>query len=142
MFLFLPPMFMLMVLFLTFYDPEFRLDSASSAPNSMSGFEIRNSGASVVIGTSLRASDSSKTIRPLVAALTFRVTNLYNKSSGTALIVEGLLNAASAGILIYIGTGGSPLLATDFMNPKLQLLQVGAGVFLLLGATLMSLLAI
>ncbi|KAE8676337.1 Zinc transporter 3 [Hibiscus syriacus] len=140
---------------------------------------------SVIIGISLGASESPKTIRPLVAALTFHqffegmglggcisqaefkcravtimalffslttpvgiaigigITNVYDESSSTALIVEGLLNAASAGILIYMAL--VDLLAADFMNPKLQnngLLQVGASVSLLLGATLMSLLAI
>ncbi|GMI66238.1 zinc transporter 5 precursor [Hibiscus trionum] len=140
---------------------------------------------SVIIGISLGTSESPKTIRPLVAALTFHqffegmglggcisqaefkcravtimalffslttpigiaigigITNTYDESSPTALIVEGLLNAASAGILIYMAL--VDLLAADFMNPKLQsngLLQVGASVSLLLGATLMSLLAI
>ncbi|KAK8711862.1 hypothetical protein V6N13_147122 [Hibiscus sabdariffa] len=140
---------------------------------------------SVIIGISLGASESPKTIRPLVAALTFHqffegmglggcisqaefkcravtimtlffslttpvgiaigigITNIYDESSPTALIVEGLLNATSAGILIYMAL--VDLLAADFMNPKLQnngLLQIGASVSLLLGATLMSLLAI
>ncbi|KAK8588585.1 hypothetical protein V6N12_023014 [Hibiscus sabdariffa] len=136
---------------------------------------------SVIIGISLGASESPKTIKPLVAALPFHqffegmgladakfncravtlmvlffslttpvgiaigigITNIYDESSPTALIVEGLLNAASAGILIYMAL--VDLLAADFMNPKLQnngLLQVGASVSLLLGATMMSLLAI
>ncbi|KAK8588578.1 hypothetical protein V6N12_023007 [Hibiscus sabdariffa] len=140
---------------------------------------------SVIIGISLGASESPKTIKPLVAALTFHqffegmglggcitqaefkcqavtimalffslttpvgiaigigITNIYDESSPTALIVEGLLNATSAGILIYMAL--VDLLAADFMNPKLQnngLLQIGASVSLILGATLMSLLAI
>ncbi|XVF31749.1 hypothetical protein REPUB_Repub17cG0018800 [Reevesia pubescens] len=140
---------------------------------------------SVIIGISLGASDSPKTIKPLVAALTFHqffegmglggcisqaqfkfraiaimvlffslttpvgiaigigISNIYNESSPTALIVEGIFNAASAGILIYMAL--VDLLAADFMNPKLQnngILQVGASVFLLLGAALMSLLAV
>ncbi|XVF81654.1 hypothetical protein PTKIN_Ptkin15bG0172700 [Pterospermum kingtungense] len=140
---------------------------------------------SVIIGISLGASESPKTIRPLVAALTFHqffegmglggcisqaqfksrsvaimalffslttpigiaigigISNTYNESSPTALIVEGLLNSASAGILIYMAL--VDLLAADFMNPKLQnngLLQAGASVCLLLGSGLMSLLAI
>ncbi|MBA0860664.1 hypothetical protein Goshw_019895 [Gossypium schwendimanii] len=140
---------------------------------------------SVIIGISLGASESPKTIKPLVAALTFHqffegmglggcisqakfkgrsvaimslffslttpvgiaigiaITNAYEENSPTALIVEGLLNAASSGILIYMAL--VDLLAADFMNPKLQnngILQVGASVSLLLGAGLMSLLAI
>ncbi|MBA0741785.1 hypothetical protein Gogos_014911 [Gossypium gossypioides] len=139
---------------------------------------------SVIIGISLGASESPKTIKPLVAALTFHqffegmglggcisqakfkgrsvaimslffslttpvgiaigiaITNAYDENSPTALIVEGLLNAASSGILIYMAL--VDLLAADFMNPKLQnngILQVGASVSLLLGAGLMSLLA-
>ncbi|XWS47437.1 hypothetical protein CRYUN_Cryun14cG0151900 [Craigia yunnanensis] len=140
---------------------------------------------SVIIGISLGASESPKTIRPLVAALTFHqffegmglggciaqaqfksrsvaimvlffslttpvgiaigigISNIYDESSPTALIVEGIFNAASAGILIYMAL--VDLLAADFMNPKLQnngLLQAGASVSLLLGSGLMSLLAV
>ncbi|PPD93923.1 hypothetical protein GOBAR_DD09074 [Gossypium barbadense] len=114
---------------------------------------------SVIIGISLGASESPKTIKPLVAALTFHqffegmglggcISQAKFKGRSvaiipTALIVEGLLNAASSGILIYMAL--VDLLAADFMNPKLQnngILQVGASVSLLLGAGLMSLLAI
>ncbi|KAK6259452.1 hypothetical protein SCA6_013926 [Theobroma cacao] len=140
---------------------------------------------SVIIGISLGASESPKTIKPLVAALTFHqffegmglggcisqakfksravavmalffslttpvgiaigigISNMYHESRPTALIVEGIFNAASAGILIYMAL--VDLLAADFMNPKLQnngMLQVGASGALLLGSGLMSLLAI
>ncbi|XP_022759090.1 zinc transporter 8-like [Durio zibethinus] len=140
---------------------------------------------SVIIGISLGASESPKTIRPLVAALTFHqffegmglggcisqakfksravaimaiffslttpvgiaigigISNIYDENSPTALIVEGIFDSASAGILIYMAL--VDLLAADFMNPKLQnngTLQVGASVCLLLGSGLMSLLAI
>lgn len=139
---------------------------------------------SVIIGISVGASESPKTIKPLVAALTFHqffegmglggcitqakfksravvimglffslttplgiciglgITNSYDENSTTALIVEGCLNAASAGILIYMAF--VDLLAADFMSPKLQnngRLQLGANVSLLLGAGLMSLIA-
>ncbi|KAK1563254.1 hypothetical protein Q3G72_024866 [Acer saccharum] len=92
---------------------------------------------SVIIGISLGASESPKTIRPLVAALTFHqffegmeakfkgaattimvlffslttpvgigigigISNVYDENSPTALIVEGIFNAASAGILISV----------------------------------------
>ncbi|XP_062106996.1 zinc transporter 5-like [Humulus lupulus] len=139
---------------------------------------------SVIIGISLGASESPKTIRPLVAALTFHqffegmglggciaqakfkvravtimglffslttpvgiaigigISNGYDENSNTALIVEGIFNAASAGILIYMSL--VDLLAADFMSPKLQnnsRLQIGANLSLLLGAGCMSVLA-
>lgn len=139
---------------------------------------------SVIIGISLGASQSAKTIRPLVAALTFHqlfegmglggcisqakfqtkaiiimvgffslttpvgiaigigISEIYNENSPTALIVEGILNSASAGILIYMAL--VDLLAADFMNPKMQAsftLQLGSNLSLLLGAGSMSLLA-
>ncbi|KAL0307076.1 UNVERIFIED_CONTAM: Zinc transporter 8 [Sesamum radiatum] len=129
-------------------------------------------------------SQSPKTIRPLIAALTFHqffegiglggcitqarfnaravaimalffsittptgiavgigISNIYSETSPTALIVEGVFNAASAGILIYMAL--VDLLAADFMSPKLQSsgkLQLGANVSLLIGAGCMSLLA-
>uniref|UniRef100_A0A3N7F225 Uncharacterized protein n=1 Tax=Populus trichocarpa TaxID=3694 RepID=A0A3N7F225_POPTR len=139
---------------------------------------------SVIIGVSLGASESPKTIRPLVAALSFHqffegmglggcitqakfktkstvimalffslttpvgiaigigITNVYNESSPNSLIVEGIFNAASAGILIYMAL--VDLLAADFMHPKVQsngALQFGVNVSLLLGAGCMSLVA-
>ncbi|KAK2976649.1 hypothetical protein RJ640_008185 [Escallonia rubra] len=139
---------------------------------------------SVIIGISLGASMSPKTIKPLVAALTFHqlfegiglggcisqakfkprtiatmsiffslttpvgiaigfgISNVYNESSPTALIVEGIFNSASAGILIYMAL--VDLLAADFMNPRMQnnlKLQLGANLSLLLGSGFMSLLA-
>ncbi|CAI9090672.1 OLC1v1025489C1 [Oldenlandia corymbosa var. corymbosa] len=139
---------------------------------------------SVIIGVSLGASDSPRTTKPLVAALTFHqlfegmglggcisqarfkiktitimavffslttpigvaigigISHSYDENSNTALIVEGLLNSASAGILIYMAL--VDLLAADYMNPRMQnnlRLQFGANLSLLLGAGCMSLLA-
>ncbi|XP_059438947.1 zinc transporter 5-like [Corylus avellana] len=139
---------------------------------------------SVIIGVSLGASGSPKTIKPLITALSFHqffegmglggcisqakfecktvtimvvffslttptgvavgigISNIYNKNSPTALIVQGSLLAASAGILIYMAL--VDLLAADFMNPKMLSnfrLQLGANFALLLGACFMSLLA-
>ncbi|KAK7306877.1 hypothetical protein VNO77_44837 [Canavalia gladiata] len=139
---------------------------------------------SVIIGISLGASESPKTIRPLVTALTFHqffegmglgstitqakfkkvsatimglffalttpvgigigigITNVYDESSPTALIVEGVFNAASAGILIYMAL--VDLLAADFMNPRIQKsggLRLGCNIALLMGSGCMSLLA-
>ncbi|XAR52851.1 hypothetical protein NMG60_11021161 [Bertholletia excelsa] len=139
---------------------------------------------SVIMGISLGASESLKTIRPLVGAVTFHqffegmglggcitqarfgfshaaimalffslttpvgiavgivISSRYNEDSTTALIVEGILNAAAAGILIYMSL--VDLLATDFMSPRLQSnfkLQLGANAALLLGAGCMAILA-
>ena len=60
-----------------------------------------------------------------------------------ALIVQGILNSASAGILIYMAL--VDLLAADFINSNMLYsfwLQLGAYLTLLLGAFSMSLLAI
>ncbi|KAK4342401.1 hypothetical protein RND71_038217 [Anisodus tanguticus] len=60
----------------------------------------------------------------------------------TALIVEGILDSASAGILIYMAL--VDCLAADFMHPRMQgnvKLHLGANVSLLIGAGLMSLIA-
>ncbi|XVE78480.1 hypothetical protein DITRI_Ditri13aG0148800 [Diplodiscus trichospermus] len=80
---------------------------------------------------------------PLGIAIGIGISNIYNESSPTALIVDGVLDAASAGILIYMAL--VDLLAADFMNPKLQnsgMLQAAAIFALLLGSGLMSLLAV
>ncbi|KAL3332519.1 hypothetical protein AABB24_032874 [Solanum stoloniferum] len=139
---------------------------------------------SVIIGIALGASESPKTIKPLVAALTFHqffeglglggciaqaklktrtiaimglffslttpigigiglgIINVYDDNSPTALIVEGVFNSASAGILIYMAL--VDFLAADFMHPRMQgngKLELGATISLLLGAGLMSMLA-
>ncbi|KAI3764741.1 hypothetical protein L2E82_14754 [Cichorium intybus] len=139
---------------------------------------------SIIIGLSLGASKNPKTIKPLLAALTFHqffeglglggcifqakikslsitlmvaffalttpsaivigilVSNTYQENSTTALIVEGVLDAAAAGILIYMAL--VDLLSPDFKNHKMQnnkVLLFGSYVSLLLGAGLMSLLA-
>ncbi|KAL4318343.1 hypothetical protein GQ457_18G020740 [Hibiscus cannabinus] len=132
---------------------------------------------SVIIGMALGASQSAKTIKPLVAALTFHqffegmglggcisqakfksratammlvlfslttpmgialgmgVSKVYNANSPKALVVEGIFNSLSAGILIYMSL--VDLLAVDFMNPIMQSnikLQLGSNLSLLLGA--------
>ncbi|KAE8724801.1 Zinc transporter 5 [Hibiscus syriacus] len=139
---------------------------------------------SVIIGMALGASQSAKTIKPLVAALTFHqffegmglggcisqakfknratammlvlfslttpmgiamgmgVSKVYNENSPKALVVEGVLNSLSAGILIYMSL--VDLLGVDFMNPVMQSnvkLMLGSNISLLLGAASMSLLA-
>ncbi|KAJ1383857.1 Zinc/iron permease [Sesbania bispinosa] len=79
---------------------------------------------------------------PVGIAIGIWITNYYSENSPTALIVEGILNAASAGILIYMSL--VDLLAADFMHPKFQesgRLQIGVNISLLIGAGCMSLLA-
>lgn len=79
---------------------------------------------------------------PVGIAIGIGISSVYNENSPTALIVEGILNAAASGILIYMAL--VDLLAADFMNPKVQgkgTLQVAVNVSLLIGAGLMSLLA-
>lgn len=80
---------------------------------------------------------------PIGIAVGIGISNVYREDSNTSLIVEGILNSASAGILIYMSL--VDLLAADFMNPRMQSnlkLQLGANVSLLLGAGCMSFLAI
>ena len=55
---------------------------------------------------------------PVGIAIGMGITNVYDKDSPNALIVEGIFNAASAGILSYMAL--VDLLAADFMNPKVQ----------------------
>lgn len=68
------------------------------------------------------------------------ISNIFKENSSTALIVEGLFNATSADILIYMSLVN--LLATNFMNPKMQniRLQFGANLSLLFGTGYISLL--
>uniref|UniRef100_A0A7N0SWN7 Uncharacterized protein n=1 Tax=Kalanchoe fedtschenkoi TaxID=63787 RepID=A0A7N0SWN7_KALFE len=80
---------------------------------------------------------------PVGIGIGIGISSVYSESSPTALILEGVFNAASAGILIYMAL--VDLLAADFMNPKMQsnaMLQVGASLAMLVGAGCMSLLAI
>ncbi|KAK4360866.1 hypothetical protein RND71_019818 [Anisodus tanguticus] len=79
---------------------------------------------------------------PTGIAIGMMISKGYNEQSSAALIVQGVLNSASAGILIYMAL--VDLLATDFMDPKLQSsfkLQIIANVSLVMGACCMSLLA-
>ncbi|KAK3405093.1 hypothetical protein EUGRSUZ_K01349, partial [Eucalyptus grandis] len=72
---------------------------------------------------------------PVGVAIGLGLTSVYDENSPKALVVEGIFNAASAGILIYMAL--VDLLAADFMSPKLQnngRLLFGTYVALLLGA--------
>ena len=79
---------------------------------------------------------------PLGIVLGIGVSNIYSDNSPAALIVIGVLNACSAGLLIYMAL--VDLLAADFMGKKLQeslKLQGWAYVAVLLGIGGMSLMA-
>ncbi|KAJ7969285.1 Fe(2+) transport protein 1-like [Quillaja saponaria] len=79
---------------------------------------------------------------PFGIALGIALSNTYEENSPKALITVGLLNASSAGLLIYMAL--VDLLAADFMGPKLQSsikLQIKSYVAVLLGSGTMSLLA-
>lgn len=139
---------------------------------------------SIIIGIALGASETPKTIKPLVVALSFHqffegiglggciiqakfkaraviimtlffslttsagiaigiaISKGYEENSPTALIVQGLFDSASAGILIYMAL--VDFLAADFMNPRMQSnrkLHLMSNASLLIGAGLMSLIA-
>ncbi|XP_015895245.3 fe(2+) transport protein 1 [Ziziphus jujuba] len=82
------------------------------------------------------------TTTPFGIALGIGLSDVYRENSPTALIVVGLLNAISAGLLNYMAL--VDLLASDFMGPKLQSnvkLQMLAYFAVLLGAGGMSLMA-
>lgn len=79
---------------------------------------------------------------PFGIVLGIGLSNVYSDNSPTALIVVGLLNASSAGLLNYMAL--VDLLAVDFMGSKLQnnmTLQMWAYMAVLLGAGGMSLMA-
>ncbi|OAY71086.1 Fe(2+) transport protein 1 [Ananas comosus] len=82
------------------------------------------------------------TTTPFGIVLGIAVSKVYSSTSSTALIVEGVLNAASAGLLNYMAL--VDLLSVDFMGPKLQgsvRLQLFSYAAVLSGAGLMSLMA-
>ncbi|WRX28017.1 Zinc/iron permease - like 8 [Theobroma cacao] len=79
---------------------------------------------------------------PFGIALGIAMSKTYKENSPTALITVGLLNASSAGLLIYMAL--VDLLSADFMGPKLQgsiKLQIKSYAAVLLGAGGMSLMA-
>ncbi|XP_072959974.1 zinc transporter 7-like [Typha angustifolia] len=80
---------------------------------------------------------------PTGIAVGAAVASFYNANSPRALVVEGLLDSVSAGILIYMAL--VDLIAADFLNTSLSCntkLQAASYAALLLGALAMSALAI
>ncbi|KAF5765867.1 putative zinc/iron permease [Helianthus annuus] len=79
---------------------------------------------------------------PIGIAIGIGISNTYDENSHLALILQGIFNALSAGILIYMAL--VDLLAMDFMKSKVQKsfkLQFRAFILILLGLGSMSLLA-
>ncbi|GFS36833.1 zinc transporter 10 precursor [Actinidia rufa] len=79
---------------------------------------------------------------PFGISLGIALSKAYKENSPTALITVGLLNASSAGLLIYMALVDSSL--CRFHGPKLQgsiKLQIKAYVAVLLGTGGMSLMA-
>lgn len=79
---------------------------------------------------------------PAGIAVGIGISRVYREDSREALIVGGVLQSASAGILIYMAL--VDLIAADYMSPRMLgnlRLQVGASLSLLLGAACMSFLA-
>ncbi|XP_028758643.1 zinc transporter 3-like [Neltuma alba] len=79
---------------------------------------------------------------PMGIGIGVGISNAYNGNSQTAIIVEGVLLSASAGILIFMAL--VDLLATDFIFSSKMLtslrLQLGATSALLMGLICMSIL--
>lgn len=79
---------------------------------------------------------------PFGIVIGIALSKTYKENSPSSLITVGLLNASSAGLLIYMAL--VDLLATDFMGPRMQasiMLQIKSYVAVLLGAGGMSLMA-
>jgi solute carrier family 39 (zinc transporter), member 1/2/3 len=80
---------------------------------------------------------------PVGIAVGAGVASFYNASSPRALVVEGILDSMSSGILIYMAL--VDLIAADFLSRRMSCnprLQVCSYVALFVGAIAMSALAI
>ncbi|GLJ17948.1 hypothetical protein SUGI_0315060 [Cryptomeria japonica] len=80
---------------------------------------------------------------PVGIAVGIGISSSYDENSQTALVVQGLFDAASSGILIYMAL--VDLIAADFLTPRMRKnlsLQMWCYAALFLGAGAMALLAI
>ncbi|XP_006654534.1 zinc transporter 5 [Oryza brachyantha] len=80
---------------------------------------------------------------PVGIAIGIAISSVYDANNPRALVVQGILESAAAGILVYMAL--VDILAEDFMKTKVQSrarLQLAMNLALLLGAGLMSLIAI
>jgi solute carrier family 39 (zinc transporter), member 1/2/3 len=73
---------------------------------------------------------------PIAIAIGLALRNTYNGGSFTANIVSGVLDATSAGILIY--TGLVELLARDFLFNPQRLRDSNARLAFMIGCTLLG----
>lgn len=80
---------------------------------------------------------------PLGVAVGLLLSSFYNPNSPRAMVVEGIFDSISAGILVYMAL--VDLIAADFLSKKMSCntrLQIASYFCLFLGALLMSCLAI
>lgn len=80
---------------------------------------------------------------PMGIAVGTGISSVYNPNSPRALVVEGVLDSISAGILVYMAL--VDLVAADFLSKRMSCnvrLQVVSYIALFMGAGLMSLLAL
>ncbi|XP_075508261.1 zinc transporter 4, chloroplastic-like [Primulina tabacum] len=80
---------------------------------------------------------------PIGISVGIGISSIYNSDSPRALVIEGIFDSISAGILVYMAL--VDLIAADFLSKKMSCnvrLQVLSYFALFIGATLMSLLAL
>ncbi|XP_073275975.1 zinc transporter 4, chloroplastic-like [Primulina huaijiensis] len=80
---------------------------------------------------------------PIGIAVGIGISSIYNSNSPRALVIEGVVDSVSAGILVYMAL--VDLIATDFLSKRMSCnvrLQVLSYFALFVGATMMSLLAL
>ncbi|XP_047972410.1 zinc transporter 4, chloroplastic-like [Salvia hispanica] len=80
---------------------------------------------------------------PMGIGIGIGISSFYNSRSPRALVVEGVLDSISAGILVYMAL--VDLIAADFLSKRMSCnarLQFVSYLLLFLGAALMSLLAL
>ncbi|CAK9180012.1 unnamed protein product [Ilex paraguariensis] len=80
---------------------------------------------------------------PVGIAIGIGISSFYNPNSPRALVIEGVFDSVSAGILVYMAL--VDLIAADFMSKRMSCnvrLQVVSYITLFLGAGLMSSLAV
>ena len=80
---------------------------------------------------------------PIGIGIGIGISSFYNASSPRALVIEGVLDSISAGILVYMAL--VDLIAADFLSKRMSCnarLQFVSYFLLFLGAALMSLLAL
>ncbi|XP_073042584.1 zinc transporter 4, chloroplastic-like [Primulina eburnea] len=80
---------------------------------------------------------------PIGISVGMGISSIYNSDSPRALVIEGIFDSISAGILVYMAL--VDLIAADFLSKRMSCnvrLQVLSYFALFIGATLMSLLAL